>query len=282
MKKYGIVLLMIICILFWGCDKETIYTITSSSTSGGTIIPYGKTLVVPGDSITYKINATEAHAIKSIKVDDVVQPISEVYKFENVMSNHEINVEFISTYTIVASASEGGTINPDGVITVESGASKTFTFLPDANYNIYSIKVNGVEQPITDKFEFKNVSKNSDIEVKFVHNNYLLIINHKWYLQKSEIKYVKDSVWEELTPEPRAFTDYYVFKTDGFNYVYDKDNKMIGGPYEWSCSNKGLKITTYNYAIELLDKNKMVLVITIPSALPGIPSVDKRRTYVHS
>ncbi|MDR0845798.1 MAG: formylglycine-generating enzyme family protein [Tannerella sp.] len=51
------------------------------------------------------------------------------------------------TNIITASASEGGTIAPEGTVTVPYGADQTFTFTPAINYEINQVLVDGVDNP---------------------------------------------------------------------------------------------------------------------------------------
>ena len=71
--------------------------------------------------------------------------------------------------TITATAGDNGTIEPSGVSEIKLGNSMIYFIKPDTNYDIMSIKVDGVEQPIDDTFEFKNVLFNRNINVEFVY-----------------------------------------------------------------------------------------------------------------
>jgi hypothetical protein len=75
------------------------------------------------------------------------------------------------TYDITASVKGGnGTIDPEGVITVNQGESQTFTFTPNADYEIYQVLIDGVTNTNaieTGFFTFENVTENHTIEVSF-------------------------------------------------------------------------------------------------------------------
>lgn len=104
MKNLHIALLLILSIIIWRCTKEqdsVLYTITSSSSVGGTIDPIGKTILKAGDSISYIIKPTLNYSIKAIIVDGIEQPVSNVYKFKNVSSDGEIKVEFQSKNILI-------------------------------------------------------------------------------------------------------------------------------------------------------------------------------------
>lgn len=104
MKNTYIVFLLILSIIIWRCAKEqdsVLYTITSSSSVGGTIDPIGKTILTAGDSISYRIKPSPNYSIKAIIVDGIEQPVSNVYKFKNVSSDGEIIVEFQSKNILI-------------------------------------------------------------------------------------------------------------------------------------------------------------------------------------
>src|SRR5439155_2970915 len=46
-------------------------------------------------------------------------------------------------YTITASAGSNGSISPSGAVTVNSGASQSFTITPAANYHVADVLVDG-------------------------------------------------------------------------------------------------------------------------------------------
>ena len=49
----------------------------------------------------------------------------------------------LKTYSITASAGNGGSISPSGTVTVNYGGSQSFTITPDANYTIGNVLVDG-------------------------------------------------------------------------------------------------------------------------------------------
>ena len=77
-------------------------------------------------------------------------------------------------YTITSSVSSGGTIDPLGISSVEAGSSIIYTIKPDANCSISSIKVDGVDFPVSSTIEIKNVSSNTEIKVLFTVNTYTI------------------------------------------------------------------------------------------------------------
>jgi hypothetical protein len=82
----------------------------------------------------------------------------------NVFSITEVGVQ---TYTITASSGSGGSISPSGGITVQSGASQSFTITPNAGYNIATVTVDGISQGAITSYSFSAVSTNHTINATF-------------------------------------------------------------------------------------------------------------------
>ncbi|MCD9024940.1 metallophosphoesterase [Cohnella silvisoli] len=72
--------------------------------------------------------------------------------------------------TIIASASSGGTISPDGYALVERGQSQKFTFTPNQYFEIDTVKVDGVVNTAAaaaGEYTFNNVTEVHNIDVTF-------------------------------------------------------------------------------------------------------------------
>lgn len=79
---------------------ETVYTITSSASAGGTISPSGETTVDEGEDQTFTITPSEGYKISSVLVDGVDAGAVSSYTFTNVQADHTISVAFeeLETY----------------------------------------------------------------------------------------------------------------------------------------------------------------------------------------
>ena len=72
------------------------------------------------------------------------------------------------TYTITATAGEGGTITPNGDVSVVEGKSQTFTITPDDGHEVAGVLVDGVAVELTDNtYTFQNVTSDHTISVTF-------------------------------------------------------------------------------------------------------------------
>ena len=73
-----------------------------------------------------------------------------------------------STYTITATAGQNGSISPSGAVTVNVGASQTFTVTPNTGYEVDTLTVDGATATLTnDTYTFTNVTADHTISVTF-------------------------------------------------------------------------------------------------------------------
>jgi hypothetical protein len=78
----------------------TVYTVTASAGSGGSISPSGSTSVVQTGSLTYKITASGGFAVSDVLVDGKSVGRVSSYTFSNVSANHTISATFASSATL--------------------------------------------------------------------------------------------------------------------------------------------------------------------------------------
>ncbi|MDR0230913.1 MAG: carbohydrate binding domain-containing protein [Dysgonamonadaceae bacterium] len=77
-------------------------------------------------------------------------------------------------FNITATAGTGGSISPNGAITVDSGDNQTFTFAPNSGYKINRVLIDGVNNPTAvsqGSYTFTNVTKNHTIAVSFISDS---------------------------------------------------------------------------------------------------------------
>jgi len=86
----------------------------------------------------------------------------------------DITVSPVSPYTITASAGEGGSISPSGQMTVNQGASQTFTITADFPYMVSGVQVDGTSVGAVSTYTFNNVTTNHIISASFTINAALL------------------------------------------------------------------------------------------------------------
>lgn len=154
----------------------TQYTITANAGTGGTITP-GTTHVYKGDNATFTITADSGYHIEDVLVDGASVGAVSTYTFENVTANHTISATFernssgggggTTSYTIKASAGDGGSISPSGNVRVDRGDDQTFRITPDDGYEIADVLVDGESVGAVSSYTFENVRASHTIEVVF-------------------------------------------------------------------------------------------------------------------
>ncbi|MEM4260895.1 MAG: DUF1566 domain-containing protein [Candidatus Woesearchaeota archaeon] len=77
----------------------------------------------------------------------------------------------LKTYTITATAGEGGSISPSGAVSVRHGESQSFTITANANYTVDNVVVDGVNAGPVTTYNFSNVTANHTISASFKLNN---------------------------------------------------------------------------------------------------------------
>jgi len=78
------------------------------------------------------------------------------------------------THTINASAGTGGTISPNGSVTVAHGANQTFTITPNTGYQVSSVTVDGTSVGAASSYTFSNVTANHTINATFSVKTYTI------------------------------------------------------------------------------------------------------------
>jgi hypothetical protein len=164
----------------------TSYTITSSSSVGGSIYPSGDVVVPAGGDQMFMIEGDVGYKPTSLLVDGVpvsftpysslvfIQPPIFIwyanYTFEDVDSDHTISVLFEKYFLYVTvSYGLGGTVYPNGTIPVESGTTDfTIICTPDSGYEVTGIYADDRYVGASTTFTYPNpITHNLDIYVTF-------------------------------------------------------------------------------------------------------------------
>ncbi|MFT3910448.1 MAG: T9SS type A sorting domain-containing protein [Ferruginibacter sp.] len=147
------------------------YTITATAGSNGSISP-GSGSVNCGDNATYTITPDAGYGIADVLVDGVSQGTVGSYTFINTTADHTISATFVNatTFTIISSAGANGSITPNGSITVNSGASQSYSIIPAACYHIQDVLVDGLSVGAVSSYNFTGVTANHTISASFAIN----------------------------------------------------------------------------------------------------------------
>jgi hypothetical protein len=99
-------------------------------------------------------------------LDDNHVVVRPDHLFELIREVNGLPINPINKYTITASASGNGTINPAGAVVVNQNENQTFTFMPAAGYAVKTVTVDGADTAGA-SYTFTNVTSNHAIRVLF-------------------------------------------------------------------------------------------------------------------
>src|SRR5204863_203955 len=108
------------------------------------------------------------YLIADVLVDGVSAGAVASYTFNNVTASHTIAASFaLKLETITASAGAGGSISPNGAVSVNCGSNQSFTITPDACYDIADVLVDGSSVGAVSSYTFSNVTASHTIAASF-------------------------------------------------------------------------------------------------------------------
>ena len=144
------------------------YTISASIQGSGSISPSGSVNLSSGQNQTFTITPAANNKIAEVLVDGSSVGTVSSYSFSHVSGNHTITAVFSPiTFTIYASSAGSGNISPSGNVSVASGKSQTFNFVPFSNNKVVQVLVDGSSVGVASSYTFSNISGNHTILAVF-------------------------------------------------------------------------------------------------------------------
>jgi len=143
-------------------------TLTVSAGSNGTISPSGSVSVNYGANQTFTLTPSIGYNA-SLTVDGTAVVLTNnTYTLSNVTTSHTVAASFtLQKETIIASAGSNGTISPTGSVSVNYGASQTFTLTPATGYTA-SMTVDGIPATLSNNtFTLSNVIASHTVIASF-------------------------------------------------------------------------------------------------------------------
>ena len=156
------------------------YTIAASAGQNGSISPSGNVSVNHGSDRTFTITPVAGYHIEEVLVDGVpVGPVTG-YTFYAVTAGHSVQASFAPNPVVTVTATSGpnGAISPAGDVTLLSGMSQTFDFLPDSGYRVADVVVDGVSVGARSSYTFSSISAYHTIGVSFTPDVFTIIANN--------------------------------------------------------------------------------------------------------
>lgn len=130
----------------------------------------GENTVAFGEDYTFTVIPDDCYQIGTVTVNGnaVTLDANNSYTIQNVTTEQTINATFTQiSYTITASAGNGGTISNVGSTSVNCGDDITYTITPDEGYMISDIEVDGQSVGSENSYLFTNVTSDHTISATF-------------------------------------------------------------------------------------------------------------------
>lgn len=130
----------------------------------------GENTVAFGEDYTFTVIPDDCYQIGTVTVNGnaVTLDANNSYTIQNVTTEQTINATFTQiSYTITASAGNGGTISNVGSTSVNCGDDITYTITPDEGYMISDIEVDGQSIGTESSYSFTNVTSDHTISATF-------------------------------------------------------------------------------------------------------------------
>ncbi|PID39922.1 MAG: hypothetical protein CR984_05880 [Proteobacteria bacterium] len=147
------------------------YTISATAGENGSISPDGDIHVTHGANKAFTITADDGYHIANVIVDGITRGAVPTVKWTDIDANHTISVTFAAdveeTFSITATAGDGGAIAPAGSIDVSAGVNQTFTITPDAGHTIEDVVIDGSSMGPIPNYTFVNIAANHTVKVSF-------------------------------------------------------------------------------------------------------------------
>lgn len=148
--------------------EEITYTIEVSINGKGSVTPDIVNIVGYHQDISFTFIPELGYKVSRLAIDgEVIDPAYE-YAFEDVLSNHLINVEFDPIlYTITIDSKGVGTFNSDLVTEVLYNANKDIIFTTDQGHRIKTLELDGTPVVGTNKISLREIKEDHTIVVEF-------------------------------------------------------------------------------------------------------------------
>lgn len=163
------------------------YTVDVTANAGGTTNIQGTVSYNYGENVTVIATADEGHYISSISIDGEVTEYTQddnrtTYSidFEAIHENHVVIVDFgVQKFNITATVdadANHGTINYASSFeaNLSYGNSITLNFIPEANYQVSDVVVDGQSVGAVASYEFVNINADHNVVVSFAPVQYTL------------------------------------------------------------------------------------------------------------
>jgi formylglycine-generating enzyme required for sulfatase activity len=134
----------------------------------------GPAWVVAGSNVTIAATPTNSYQFLNWTGDigstnnPLVLTMNQAYA---ITANFAIN-----QHTIVATAGANGIVSPNAMVAVVDGSNQVFTIIPNANYHVFDVLIDGASIGATNSYTLVNVTANHTIDATFAIDTYTLTV----------------------------------------------------------------------------------------------------------
>jgi hypothetical protein len=149
---------------------------------------------------------------------------------------YTLNVDCQLTHSIWATAGFGGSISPEGTVSVQEGQDQTFTITPDGTNSIYDVEVDGKSVGAVNTYTFTGVTKNHTIVAYFQLPADICLdisdtpLDARFQAAPANVMFVLDDSgsmdWTFMTPGSQG--QFYIGGTR-YRYVFDDPGDNLYG-----------------------------------------------------
>lgn len=163
------------------------YVVNVTSNEGGNTNIQGEVSYNYGQDVNVVATAQEGYYISAVTVDGLTTSYSQTYNrtidtvaFAAIAANHNVAFEFtIKKFEIAATVdaqANHGTIQglTQSPMTVNYGENVTLTFVPEANYEVSNVVVDGQSVGAVTSYQFVNINASHNVVVSFAATMYTL------------------------------------------------------------------------------------------------------------
>ncbi|PCJ59071.1 MAG: hypothetical protein COA79_11980, partial [Planctomycetota bacterium] len=146
------------------------HSIFVNAKSNGNATPNGSITAGASTDLTIMFTPDGGFLIDKVMVDGVNKGAISEYKLTNISSDHVISVFFksaIITHQITAFSGANGAISPAGLVKVNDKDSQEFTFIPNSEYEIDEVSIDGTNIGSPQSYKFINVTTDHTIDVQY-------------------------------------------------------------------------------------------------------------------
>jgi len=143
-----------------GVFAVNIYIIKATAGDNGAINPSGEVEVIHGADVSFDITPIPGHFIEDVMVnEESVGPVEEYTFFAVTEDGQTIHAEFdILTYEVTITYEGNGTVDPEGVVTVDHGEPLVIQLTPDEDHHVSDILVNDESVGAHEEYILTNIT----------------------------------------------------------------------------------------------------------------------------